>query len=166
MRIVVVSDTHMPAKARQLPQALQDELSQVDAILHAGDWTSYEVYDMLAAYAPVHGIAGNNDGERIVKAFGYRKIVTLEGKRIGLVHGHGRQGTTDSRAAEAFAGDNVDMVVFGHSHSPLYERRNGVILFNPGSPTDKRRQRSYSYGRLDITEQGISGEIVYFDRKE
>ncbi|WP_020615155.1 metallophosphoesterase family protein [Paenibacillus daejeonensis] len=166
MQIAIISDTHMPARAKGLPEALKRGLAKVDLILHAGDWTSRNVYEMLSEYAPVDGIAGNNDGPEIVNLLGYRKIVPVAGRRIGLVHGHGRSGTTESRAIDAFAGDQVDVIVFGHSHTPLYKKHNGVILINPGSPTDKRRQPSYSYGLLNITSTSLDGEIVYYDSKQ
>lgn len=166
MRVAIVSDTHMPARASKLPEALKQGLAQADLILHAGDWTSQDVYEMLSAYAPVEGIAGNNDGLDIVRSLGYRKIVTVAGRRVGLVHGHGRSGTTESRAVEAFAGEQVDVIVFGHSHSPLYREHNGVILMNPGSPTDKRRQPLFSYGLMDFTSASIDGKIIHYESKQ
>ena len=166
MQVAIISDTHMPATAKGLPEALQRGLAHVDLILHAGDWTSRNVYEMLREFAPVDGIAGNNDGPELVNLFGYRKIIPVEGRLIGLVHGHGRSGTTESRAVDAFADDQVDVIVFGHSHSPLYKKQNGVILINPGSPTDKRRQPSYSYGLLHITSTSLDGEIIYYDSKQ
>lgn len=88
MKIGVVSDTHLSRSAASLPRALTEEFSQVDIILHLGDWVAMEIYDMLSQLAPVEGIAGNNDGYDIIQRFGERKIVTLEGMRIGMVHGH------------------------------------------------------------------------------
>jgi len=78
----------MTRMAKSLPQALVAEFQNVDLILHLGDWVSMEIYDLLAELAPVEGIAGNNDGMEIIQRFGERKIITLEGVRIGMVHGH------------------------------------------------------------------------------
>src|SRR5690606_6961692 len=149
---VVLSDTHMPRSAKSLPVPVVKALGSADHILHAGDWTTPAVADMLAQYAPLDGVAGNNDGPGLVKRFGHKKLLELGGIRVGIVHGHGTQGTTESRAADAFRNEQVDIILFGHSHIPLYKKRNGVWLFNPGSPTDKRRQSSYSFGVWTIRD--------------
>lgn len=168
MKVGVVSDTHMNRMAKSLPQALIAEFRNVDMILHLGDWVSMEIYDLLAELAPVEGIAGNNDGAEIIQRFGERKIVTLEGVRIGMVHGHtpySRKGT-DGNALLAFADEEVDCILFGHSHQPLMREENGILLFNPGSPTDKRREKLYSFGLLDIEAGKVSARHVFFDSKE
>ncbi|WP_340021864.1 metallophosphoesterase [Paenibacillus sp. FSL K6-1096] len=167
MKIGVVSDTHLSRSAASLPRALTEEFSQVDIILHLGDWVAMEIYDMLSQLAPVEGIAGNNDGYDIIQRFGERKIVTLEGMRIGMVHGHApysRKGT-DGNALLAFEGQDVDCILFGHSHQPLMRRENGILLFNPGSPTDKRREKQYSFGLMDITDGKITARHVFYDSK-
>lgn len=164
-RLVVVSDTHMPRMAKQLPLALRVELEEADGILHAGDFVSYAAVDALEAYAPVIGVAGNNDDDAIRARFPGRQVIAWSRHRIGLVHGHDGPGrTTPERALAAFAEDDVDIVVFGHSHIPLQERRGGVLLFNPGSPTDRRRQPRYSFGVLDA-RGGLSARHVYFETK-
>lgn len=164
MRIGVVSDTHIFRAGKKLPQLLIEEFSKVDLILHLGDWVVMEVYDQLAQLAPVDGIAGNNDGYEIIERFGEKKLLTLEGKKIGLIHGHtpySRKGT-DGNALLAFDGEKVDVILFGHSHQPLMRNENGILLFNPGSPTDKRREKRYSFGLLDITEAGINAQHIFF----
>lgn len=164
MRIGVVSDTHIFRAGKKLPQQLIEEFSKVDLILHLGDWVVMDVYDKLAQLAPVDGIAGNNDGYEIIERFGEKKLLTLEGKRVGLIHGHtpySRKGT-DGNALLAFEGEKVDVILFGHSHQPLMRNENGILLFNPGSPTDKRREKKYSFGLLDITETGINAQHIFF----
>lgn len=168
MKIGVVSDTHMSSRAKGLPKALVEEFRKVDLILHLGDWVSLEIYDLLSQLAPVEGIAGNNDGAEIIRRFGERKLLTLEGVRIGMIHGHApysRKGT-DGNALLAFEGEEVDCILFGHSHQPLMRREDGILLFNPGSPTDKRREKQYSFGLLDITDGKISGRHIMYDSKE
>lgn len=166
MRIGVVSDTHMSAAGARLPKALAEGLSGVDLILHAGDWTSPVVADLLERIAPVEGVAGNNDGEDIVRRFGRRKIIRADGLLIGIVHGDGWGKTTEKRAFDAFAGEPVGAVVFGHSHTPHLEWINGVLLFNPGSPWDRRRQPRYSFGILDVIGDRVKATHVYFDKRE
>ncbi|AKG33736.1 metallophosphoesterase family protein [Paenibacillus durus] len=167
MKVGVVSDTHMTRPMKKLPKALTEGLAGVDLILHLGDWVDMEVYDELSALAPVDGIAGNNDGQDIVKRFGERKILTVTGARIGMVHGHqpytGRG--TDGNALRAFAGENLDCILFGHSHQPLMRSEDGILLFNPGSPTDKRREKLYSFGLLDIEEGKIAARHIFYGSK-
>ena len=123
-RIGVVSDTHFPRFGRALPRALERGLRRagVERILHLGDMTDLLVVPLFEAIAPFDAVAGNNDGAEIRARFGRRKIVAVEGVRIGLVHGDGKGGTTKSRALAAFAEDEVDVVLFGHSHRPVAGR--------------------------------------------
>lgn len=162
MRIIVVSDTHMPRSAKTIPARLQAALKKADYILHAGDWCATEAVRQFEAFAPVAGVAGNNDGPEIAARFGYRTVVTLGGLRIGIVHGHGTGGTTESRARQSFRGEAVDVILFGHSHVPLKKQADGVLLFNPGSPTAKRRQPHYSFGIWQIADGGLDARHVYF----
>lgn len=167
MHIGIVSDTHMPHRGQKLPRALVKGLRGVDLILHAGDWTSASVISMFESLAPVDSVAGNNDGADIVKRFGRRKIIEAGGIRIGLVHGDGAGRSTKDIAFQAFRNQGVDIIIFGHSHIPYMEEREGILLFNPGSPTDKRFQPKYSYGLLDIgEEQSLRLRHVYYRSKE
>lgn len=167
MKIVVVSDTHMPRMNKKLPDRLLRELGNTDAIIHAGDWTKLSVYEELAAYAPTYGVAGNNDGEDIVRKFGKRKRLELEGIRIGVVHGHGtgKRTATELQAIETFSGVSLDALVYGHSHIPVLRRIGKMLVFNPGSPTDKRRQPLYSFGIFKITDGVLTAKHVYYADK-
>lgn len=164
MRIGVISDTHMPSRSKVIPQALIEGLRNVDLILHAGDWTKQEVVSAFEQLAPLDGVAGNNDGEKIIERFGRKKILALGGFRIGIIHGDGVRKTTEARAWGSFVGENVDVILFGHSHVPFYRKHEGVVVFNPGSPTDKRRQPRYSYGILTLTDT-IHAEHFFYDDK-
>ncbi len=164
-KIVIVSDTHIPVRAKKLPSALIAECPQADFIIHAGDWQTMDVFYELSAYADTDGVTGNVDPWDILDRFGKKKIFTIDGLRIGVIHGDGVRSTTEQRAFDAFADEKVDIVVFGHSHIPVMRDENGVTLFNPGSPTDKRRQSQYSFGLLEI---GDSWQLrhVFFDKEE
>ncbi|CAH0347449.1 metallophosphoesterase family protein [Bacillus sp. CECT 9360] len=164
MKIVIISDTHMPKMAKNLPASLIEGLKGVDLIIHAGDWQTLDVYEQLLQYATVAGVSGNVDGTDIKEKFGEKMILQLNCKRIGVVHGHGQKGTTEKRAHAAFKDDHVDMIIFGHSHIPVKKEMDGVLLFNPGSPTDKRRQPAFSYGLLHITDT-IHAEHVFYNNK-
>ncbi len=123
---------------------------------------------LFESIAPVEAVAGNNDGEELAARFGYRKVLELAGFRIGLVHGDGGRSTPDTAYA-AFcssdsAHDSIDAIIFGHSHIPYEEVRHGVLLFNPGSPTDKRRQSLYSFGTLELGDT-IQARHYYYEDK-
>ncbi|QMV39995.1 metallophosphoesterase family protein [Cohnella cholangitidis] len=167
MKIVVVSDTHMPRMNKKLPERLIRELVNANAIIHAGDWTNMSVYEELAKHAATYGVAGNNDGEDIVRKFGYRKLLDFEGCRIGVVHGHGsvKRTGTESQAISTFKGVQLDALVYGHSHIPAMKRSGGMLVFNPGSPTDKRRQTLYSFGIFSIKNGALTAKHVFYADK-
>jgi len=165
MRIGVVADTHMPRHGRMLPEALREGLSEVDLILHLGDFTDPSIVPLFEAIAPLEAVAGNNDPADLVERFGRRKVLTCEGVRIGLVHGDGSRKTTLERALEAFAPGSVDVVCFGHSHVPFLAWVEDRWALNPGSPTDKRRQARYSYGILAVQDGRVTPELRFYDRK-
>jgi putative phosphoesterase len=169
MRIGVVSDTHLPRFGRALPEPLVRGFHEagIERILHLGDWTSTLAVDLLEEIAPLDGVAGNNDPPELVERFGRRKVVEVEGVRIGLTHGDLGEGrTTPERARQAFAGASPPgAILFGHSHIPLLEQLPGDrLLLNPGSPTDKRRQPRHSWALLDLKEGVARAELRFFDR--
>ncbi|WP_053217131.1 metallophosphoesterase family protein [Virgibacillus senegalensis] len=165
MQIVILSDTHMPRMAKKLPRQLITGLERADLILHAGDWQTIEVLEELQQYAPVIGVIGNVDGPELKERLGKKEWIVRNGITIGITHGDGKGGTTEKRALTAFQTDSVDIIVFGHSHIPLLKQVNGITLFNPGSPTDKRRQPQFSYGILQLTETSFELKHVFFEDK-
>lgn len=152
MRVIVLSDTHIPKRAKELPSELVQELKQADLIIHAGDWQTIEVLDMLRPYGPIEGVYGNVDSEHIKQQFPDKKLLEIKGFKIGVVHGHGQKQTTEKRALAAFSEESLDLLIFGHSHIPVKKQIGRMWVFNPGSPTDKRRQRFFSFGILEITD--------------
>ncbi|WP_340390156.1 metallophosphoesterase [Paenibacillus sp. FSL E2-0151] len=164
MKIVVISDTHCSRKSRKLPARLLDVLPSADLILHAGDWSDWSVYPLLSEYAPVEGVAGNTDPPEIAEKLGYSRIVEVEGLRLGLVHGHLGSKGTEQNAIHTFAGQHVDAVIYGHSHIPVMHTVDNTLVFNPGSPTDRRFQKQYSFGIMTIDQGKIQAEHVFFDR--
>lgn len=151
-RVGLVSDTHLPRFGTALPRALSDGLraANVDRILHMGDFTEPLAVPLFEALAPLDAVAGNNDPEEIWRRFGRKKIVTIEDVRIGLVHGDAGRGNAHQNALAAFAGEPVDVILYGHSHRPVVERRDAQLIANPGSPTDRRMMPTFSYGVLTI----------------
>jgi putative phosphoesterase len=139
-RLVLISDTHVPDRARSVPDAVWRAVDAADVVVHAGDWTTPELLDELAARAArLVGVAGNNDGPELHERLGDVATVQVEGLRVAVVHETGAKEGRERRADVAFPG--VDLLVFGHSHIPWDTvSPGGMRLLNPGSPTDRRRQ--------------------------
>jgi uncharacterized protein len=164
----VVSDTHMPRFAKALPAALRDGFvrERVDLIVHCGDLVDAAAIPWFEALAPVEAVAGNNDGSDLVKRLGRKKILEFGEVRIGVTHGHEGIGrSTLARAQNTFKNDGVNAVLFGHSHVPYCEWHDGVLCFNPGSPTDKRSQPQYSYGIIRLAGTAIEPQLFYYTDK-
>jgi uncharacterized protein len=160
MRIVVLSDTHAPRFWRRCPPGVAEHLSAADVILHAGDICVASVLEELSAYAPVNAVLGNNDGPD-VSAWGASETAELDlaGLRVGMIHDAGPSQGRLGRLRRRFPG--MDLVVFGHSHIPLQAVDGDFRIFNPGSPTDKRRQPHRTLGVLEIEDGHLTrAEIV------
>ena len=154
MRVLVLADTHGPRRWTSTPSELIPALRTAEVILHAGDVCVSPVLDELACYATVHVVMGNNDGPG-VRAWGASDTVELDlaGVRVGMIHDSGPSGGRGKRMRRVFPG--ADVVVFGHSHIPLDAHVDGLRLFNPGSPTDRRRQPVGSYGVLELEDGAV-----------
>jgi len=161
VKIGVISDTHIRSSAKLLSNIIYKAFDGVDMILHAGDILINEVIIELETIAPVYAVAGNNDGYEMLYKYGTKRIIEANGKKIGLTHGTSG-GRTYKNAYAEFLGSDVDCVVYGHSHKPHNEVIDGVLFFNPGSPTSKRFESRYSLGLLYV-DKDIKGEIIYFD---
>lgn len=151
MRVVVLSDTHAPRRWRSCPPRVAEQLRGADLILHAGDVCTAAVLDELSQYAPVAAVIGNNDGADVA-AWGAGETAELEvgGLAVAMVHDSGPAAGRLARMRRTFP--HADLVVFGHSHIPLEESGYGLRIFNPGSPTDRRRQPTGTLGVLRIED--------------
>lgn len=155
MNVVVLADTHVLALPARLPGRLVADLEKADLIVHAGDMASAVFLAELRRYAPVQAVHGNADEPGLRAELPARLQVEVLGRPLGVVHGNvGRGGSTLGRARGAFAPGEVDVVVFGHSHFPYRAYAGPTLMFNPGSPTDRRTSPSFSYGRLLLNEHG------------
>jgi putative phosphoesterase len=152
VRLVVLADTHVPDGARRgLPDELWRAIDGADGVLHAGDVIGGELLDQLEARAPTWAVLGNNDRGLETRLPGTLRV-ELDGVRVAMVHDSGARQGREARLARRFP--DADVVVFGHSHHPVdVEGAGGQRLFNPGSPTQRRRQPRPSYGELAL-EQG------------
>jgi hypothetical protein len=159
MKIGIISDTHIPVKAKQIPSAVLRAMEKVDLILHAGDLVSLEVLEKLKELAPVEAVAGNMDPPEVTHSLPRQKIIEKEKVKIALTHGQGAPTRLIDQLKNKFS--QVKVVVFGHSHSPFNQKINDVLYFNPGSPTDKVFTSVNSYGLLKIEEGEVKGEIFF-----
>jgi putative phosphoesterase len=158
VRVLVTSDTHVGAARRSsLPAALLEHAESADAILHAGDLTDPELLLELGAYAPVSAVRGNCDP--LVPGLPERRIVELAGTAIGMVHDPGPESGRRARLRSWFP--HCRVVVFGHTHLPVCEDEKGLLLLNPGSPTERRRAPFRSLALLHLDEDGtVLAELV------
>jgi len=140
-----MADTHLPRRARDLPDRLWDEVDAADAVVHAGDWVEAGLLDRLTARSPrVIGCYGNNDGADLRARLPEVAEAELDGLRLAVVHETGGRSGRERRCDARFRG--VDVLVFGHSHVPWDTMSpGGMRLLNPGSPTDRRRQPHCTY---------------------
>lgn len=161
MRILVLSDTHVPRMAKDIPKAVYEEAGKCDLILHAGDITEPRVLEKLKKIKKTVAVSGNMDAPQLSSALKPREIIEVKGFRIGLTHGSGPPDGLIEKVQEEFRKDKVDCIVFGHSHHAVNETRDGVIFLNPGSPTDKIFAKFNSYGIIKVSRK-IEAEIVKF----
>lgn len=170
MLIGVVSDTHLPRFGRSLPDAMIRGLldARVERLIHCGDWTEPFVVDLLEAIAPVDGVAGNNDPPELAARFGFAPVIEVDGAQIGITHGHigPTHISTPERIRLTFAKQpDLAAICFGHSHIPSVTRAaGGILLVNPGSPTDKRRQPRFSWALLSVQGGRVQAELQSFER--
>lgn len=145
-----MADTHVPRRARDLPQQLWQAVEQADVVIHAGDWVCVELLDALLARSHrLIGVVGNNDGPALRARLPEVATVELGGVRLAVVHETGAARGREQRCAARFPG--TDVVVFGHSHIPWDTvAPTGLRLLNPGSPTDRRRQPTCSWMTAEI----------------
>lgn len=144
-RLLLIADTHVPRRARDLPEQLWRAVGDADVVLHAGDWVDVATLDRLEARAArLVGVWGNNDGPQLRARLPEIARETIGGVRLGMVHETGAAAGREARMDRAFP--DVDVLVFGHSHIPWDSTTpNGMRLLNPGSPTDRRRQPYCTY---------------------
>jgi uncharacterized protein len=158
-RIGIISDTHIP-QFKQLPEAVSTHFAEVELIIHAGDLSRLSVIDELETLAPVVAVQGNIEYEEVVEKLPIKREVVIGHCRIGIVHILGDSHSREKVARQEFP--NARVVIYGHSHIPFNEDRNGLLLFNPGSATDRRRQERCSFGLLHVDDEKVSvqGEII------
>ncbi|MEW1836005.1 metallophosphoesterase [Microbacterium sp. NPDC079995] len=153
-RLLLISDTHIPGRARRLPDVVLRAADAADLTVHAGDWVAASVLDELATHGDVLGVYGNNDGEDLRAVLPEIARREIEGVRIAVVHETGQKQRREERMDAAFP--DADLLVFGHSHIPWDTATpRGMRLLNPGSPTDRRRQPEHTFMTVELSDGGI-----------
>jgi uncharacterized protein len=152
MDLLLLADTHVPRRARDLPDELWAQIDLADVVVHAGDWVDASLLDRLTERAArLIACWGNNDGDGVRARLPEIATATLEGVRLGVVHETGASAGREKRMSAAYP--DLDVLVFGHSHIPWDTTTpTGLRLLNPGSPTDRRRQPTPTYMTARISD--------------
>lgn len=158
-RLGIISDTHLPRAGRAIPAACIDRLAACDLIVHGGDLVTLAVLDQLRGLGPpVIAVCGNVDEQRLGTLLPQTTTFELDSVRLGLVHDAGPARGRAERLRRRFP--DCQAVIFGHSHIPLHEESDGFQIFNPGSPTDPRRQPEPTMGTAEAVDGEISFDLV------
>jgi len=151
MRIAVLADTHVN-RLEQLPKKIIDALPTVDLIVHAGDFTDLQLLKELKRLREVKAVHGNMDSKELKTVLQVKEVIEIGNKRIGITHGSGGPWGIEERIRKMFESDQIDIIVYGHSHRSENKVINDILFFNPGKATD-------SFGILTING-GAEGEII------
>lgn len=159
MRLAIISDTHIPRGSRAIPALCLERCREADAILHAGDLSDVPVLDLLRSLGPpVHAIAGNVDSAAVRAILPVRLERDFAGARLGLTHIPGPGLGRLERLRAEFP--DADAVIFGHTHMPEHAERGGFQIFNPGSPTERRRAPAHTMGMATVSGGRVTFELV------
>ena len=159
MRILALSDSHIPVNAKNLPTRLLKEIEKADLLLHAGDFVSIDLLEGLKGLCKLKAVYGNMDSLEVRQVLPEKEIITVGKFKIGLIHGWGAPKTLIDAIKAKFIKDSPDIIIFGHSHLPENTVIDGVTYFNPGSPTDKIFSPYNSFGIIEV-EDTIKTKIV------
>ena len=156
IKIGVISDTHLPGYDEELKKIVADYFGDVDIIIHAGDLVDLRVLDIFAG-KEIKAVCGNMDYPSVKEKLPEQLLFEIQGFKFGVVHGWGAPAGIEERISAKTG--NLDCIVYGHTHKPVYHKSDGVLFFNPGSPTDKRFAAHRSIGILEIDKE-VSGRII------
>ena len=162
MLIAILADTHLPRGKRRLPDSCIERLERADLIVHAGDFVTLAVLEEVRSYGEVVAVHGNIDDQAVRAAVPQKATFKADGATIAVIHDAGPRTGRLNRVRRRFP--NTDAVIFGHSHIPLHERApDGFQIFNPGSPTDRRRARHHTMGLARVSQGAVGFELVHLD---
>lgn len=158
-KVAVLADTHIPRRAKTLTEKAWECVRNADIIIHAGDVLTAEFLEELSSCAPLYAVRGNNDLN--LGALPETLEITIDGVNLGIIHDSGSKDGRGKRMRRRFG--KADVVIFGHSHIPINEMSDDLLLFNPGSPTDKRMQPHRTMGILTLAHGKAGAEIIIVD---
>ncbi len=159
MRIAVISDTHLPRGPRRLPERCVELLTEAEMIIHAGDFSDASVHSQIASFGPLVAVHGNVDSAELRAELPAATAIDVEGTTIAVIHDAGPAKGRLARMHTRFP--DADAVVFGHSHMPLHESDpSGFQIFNPGSPTERRRAPTHTMGIAQARDGRVEFELV------
>ncbi|MEO0231736.1 MAG: metallophosphoesterase family protein [candidate division WOR-3 bacterium] len=153
MRIIIISDTHIPKRGKGIPFLILKEIEKCDLIIHAGDFTNFETVKFLESLNKFYGVAGNMDEKEVWEYLPEKRIIEINNKKIGIIHGFGPPIGIESKIIKRFEGENVDIIVYGHTHRASIKNYKNILLLNPGSPTDTIFSFKRTYMILEIGEE-------------
>ena len=160
MKIGVIADTHIPERAKDLPQQILEAFKGVDMIIHAGDLVDLGVLTKLKTVCKnIKAVWGNMDPNEVRKKLPEKQVIKIGNFNIGIIHGYGPPDKLTDLVNELFKGDDVNLIIFGHSHYPINEKRGDILYFNPGSATDTIFAPYNSYGIIEINNK-IEARII------
>lgn len=159
MKIGVISDTHIPQNSSKLPEELCSRLKECDLIVHAGDITELSVIEDLGRICATKAVYGNMDSMSVRSSLPKRLLLNIGSKKVGVIHGHGSAKHVIDYVKEEFS-DEVDVVIFGHSHEPMCEEISGTLYVNPGSPTDQVFSPYRSFAIIEINGEDVKAKII------
>lgn len=161
MRLIVISDTHIPQRIKELPDILVQEINKADGIIHAGDFTSYRFYENLKSISKkLYAVKGNMDDNYISTNLTDKLIIEIEGKRIGIMHGYGPPYGLEDILLKHFEKDYINIFIFGHSHKSMWLKKGEIYILNPGTPTDYIFAKEQTYAVLSIENESIDAQII------
>jgi len=158
--LVVISDTHIPKRAKELPKEVLKEMEKADGVIHAGDFVSENFYRFLERNFKIYSVHGNMDELSLFDILPEKRIFEIENIKIGLYHGTGAPLGIERRVLKKFENDEVDLIIFGHSHRIFNKKIGDIHLFNPGSVSDRIFSFTNTFGVLEIDSGGFNIKIV------
>ncbi len=160
--VYLISDTHVPERREEIPKEFLSLLKPEDIVLHAGDWTAAATLKLLQQKAKVFGVWGNMDDGAVRKELPEKTIVELQGFKIGITHGFGAPDGMVDKVRTHFL-EKVDMILFGHTHVPHREEKEGILFYNPGSLSFNNDRRELTYAILEIKDGELAPRLITLD---
>jgi uncharacterized protein len=160
--VYLISDTHVPERRESIPQEFLSQLKEDDIVLHAGDWTSAATLKLLQQKAKVFGVWGNMDDGAVRKELPEKTIVEIQGFKIGITHGFGAPEGMVEKVRSKFT-EEVNMILFGHTHVPHREEKDGILFYNPGSLSINMDRRELTYAILEIKDNELTPRLITLD---